>query len=241
MKTPTQSLRVNDLEVQVARKAIKNLYLAVNRSDGRVRVSVPRHVSDDDVRLLILSRLSWIEKQQARITAQARQSVRQMISGESHSLWGKDYLLEVIERRGRHEVLVKDDATLSLYVSPNTSLRNRTMVFNEWYRDQLKQRIPVLIDKWQPIIGKQVADWGVKRMKTRWGTCNISQRRIWLNLELAKKPRECLEFVVVHEMVHLLERYHNARFYAYMNRFLPDWRRCKQGLNCEPLSQGASL
>jgi predicted metal-dependent hydrolase len=241
MKTPKQSLIVNDIEVQVARKAIKNLYLSVSRADGCVRVSVPRHVTDETIHSLVLSRRSWIEEQQARVAVQARQSQQQMITGESHSLWGKDYLLEIVERRGRHEVVIRDHTTLSLYVNPDTSAQNRKRVFNEWYRDQLKQRIPPLIHKWQPIIGRQVADWGVKKMKTRWGTCNISQRRIWLNLELAKKPRECLEFVVVHEMVHLLERYHNARFYAHMDRLLPDWRHCIQGLNRDPLAHGNCL
>jgi predicted metal-dependent hydrolase len=133
-------------------------------------------------------------------------------------------------------VVIKNRAKLILYVRPNTTTANRELVLNEWYRDELKKRIPALIAKWEPIIGREVAGWGVKRMKTKWGSCNIPQRRLWLNLELAKKPPECLEYILVHEMVHLLERHHNDAFRAYMDKFLPHWRLHRDALNSSPLA-----
>lgn len=231
MATNSLMMRVSDIDVQVVRKDIKNLYLRVYPPDGRVRVSVPLHVTDDNVRLTVISRLKWIRKQQSRFLRQPRQSRREILSGERHYVFGRSYLLEVVERRGRHEVLVKDNSTLSLYVSPGTSQSDRERVLNEWYRDLMKNRITALLEKWQPIIGKDVAEWGVKRMKTRWGSCNINRRRIWLNLELARKPVECLEYVLVHEMVHLYERHHNGDFERYMDKYMPQWRLHRDTLN----------
>lgn len=226
---------IRDIPVQVVRKPIKNLHLGVYPPDGQVRVSAPEHLTDDNIRLAVISRLSWIRKQQAAFQAQPRQSEREMVSGESHYLFGQRYRLAVIERRGRHEVVVKNNSTLQLVVNPGTTPKNRDRVLKEWYRQQLKARIPDLLEQWQPIIGQQVSSWGVKKMKTKWGSCNIQQRRIWLNLELAKKPPECLEYVVVHELVHLLERHHNDRFKALMDEFLPPWRIRRNLLQRDPL------
>lgn len=226
---------VSGISVQVVRKPIKNLHLSVCPPDGHVRVAVPLHMNDDSVRLAVITRLSWIKKQQASFQAQPRQSDREMVTGESHYVFGKRYRLEVIERQGRHEVVLKQN-TLQLFVKPGTSTQNRALLLNEWYRKQLKARIPELLIHWQSVIGKQVSHWGIKRMKTKWGSCNIEQRRIWLNLELAKKPIECLEYILVHELVHLLERHHNNRFKAYMDKFLPQWQQCRDILKREPLS-----
>ncbi len=234
--TNTPTLTVNNIEVQVVRKDIKNLHLAVYPPDGRVRVAVPLHITDDNVRLAVISKLSWIKKQQATFKAQPRQSPREMVSGESHYFFGRRYRMAVIERYGRHEVVIKNSAKLILYVKPNTTTANRELALNAWYRAELKKRIPALIAKWEPIIGQQVAEWGIKKMKTKWGSCNIPQRRIWLNLELAKKPPECLEYILVHEMVHLLERHHNATFRTYMDHFLPNWRLHRDVLNSAPLA-----
>ena len=198
-------------------------------------VSAPEHLTDDNIRLAVISRLSWIKKQQAAFQAQPRQSEREMVTGESHYVFGKRYRLEVIERRGRHQIIVKSNRTLQLFVNPNTTTANRDRVLKEWRRQQLKDRIPDLLAHWEPIIGHQVSAWGVKKMKTKWGSCNIEQRRIWLNLELAKKPPECLEYVLVHELVHLLERRHNDRFKRLMDQFLPQWRRCRDILQSAPL------
>lgn len=221
--------------MQVVRKAIKNLHLSVCPPDGHVRLAVPLHMTDDNVRLAVVTRLSWIKKQQANFQAQPRQSEREIVTGESHYVFGKRYRLEVIERRGRHEVIIKNNSTLQLFVNPSTSTQNRALVLTEWYRQQLKARIPDLLTHWEPLVGRQVSDWGIKKMKTKWGSCNISQRRIWLNLELAKKPIECLEYVMVHELVHLLERHHSDRFKAYMDKYLPQWQRCRDILKREPL------
>ena len=226
---------VSGIPVQVVRKPIKNLHLSVCPPDGHVRLAVPLHMTDDNVRLAVITRLSWIKKQQANFQAQPRQSEREIVTGESHYVFGKRYRLEVIERRGRHEVIIKNNSTLQLFVNPSTSTQNRALVLTKWYRQQLKARIPDLLTHWEPLVGRQVSDWGIKKMKTKWGSCNISQRRVWLNLELAKKPIDCLEYVLVHELVHLLERHHGDRFKAHMTKYLPQWQRCRDILKREPL------
>ncbi|MBD2096821.1 M48 family metallopeptidase [Trichocoleus sp. FACHB-591] len=227
---------VSGIAVQVVRKPIKNLHLSVCPPEGHVRIAVPLHMTDDNVRLAVITRLSWIKKQQASFQDQPRQSEREMVTGESHYLFGKRYRLEAIERRGRHEVVIKNNSTLQLFVNPGTSTQKRSLVLNDWYRSQLKARIPDLLSHWQSIIGQQVSNWGIKKMKTKWGSCNIDQRRIWLNLELAKKPTECLEYVLVHELVHLLERHHNERFKAHMDKYFPQWQRSQDVLKREPLA-----
>lgn len=236
MSTSSGMIRVREIEVQVVRKDIKNVHLAVYPPNGRVRVAVPLHVSDDNVRLAVINKLSWIRKQQASFQAQARQSQREMVSGESHYVWGRRYLLDVVERTGKHEVVIANNTDLILYVNPGTTRANRELALTEWYRAQIKQRVPDLLTKWEPIIGEQVAEWGVKKMKTKWGSCNSAARRVWLNLELAKKPPECLEYILVHEMVHFLVRHHDERFRAHMDRFLPDWRLRRDLLNAAPLA-----
>jgi len=230
---------IRDIPVQVMRKPIKNLHLGVYPPDGQVRVSAPEHLTDDNIRLAVISRLRWIRKQRAAFQAQPRQSKRDMVPGESHYVFGQRYRLEVIERRGRHEIVVKNPSTLQLFVNPGTTQANRTKVLQEWYRQQLKARVPTLLERWEPIIGHPVSAWGIKKMKTKWGSCNIQQRRIWLNLELAKKPPECLEYVVVHELVHLLERDHNERFKALMSQYLPQWQRQRALLTQAPLGDAS--
>ncbi len=222
---------VDGIEVQVQRKRVKRLRLAVYPPDGQVRIAVPTHVSDDNVRRLVSEKLDWIRKHQAKFRAQILPPPSEFISGESHYLFGQRFTLEVIAHHGRHRVSVNGDGRLLLFVKPDTDKTKREQVINHWYRNALKQRIPALISKWEPIIGERLASWGVKQMKTRWGSCNIRERRIWLNLQLAKYPNECLEYVFVHEMVHLLERYHNQNFKSHMDRFVPDWRLIKSRLN----------
>lgn len=236
MNTSKHTLTVNDIEVQVVRKKIKNLHLAVYPPDGHVRVAVPLHITDENVRLAVVSKISWIKKQQTHYRAQSRQSQREMVSGESHYLWGKRYRLEVIERHGRHEVEIKNNSWLRLYSQPGTSTKNREFVISELYRSEVKKRVPELIAKWEPIIGEPVLDWGVKKMKTKWGSCTIEAKRIWLNLELAKKPTECLEYILVHEIVHFLERLHNDNFRFHMDKFMPQWRLHRDVLNSYPLA-----
>jgi len=236
MSISNQIITVSDIPVQIVRKDIKNIHLGVYPPEGNVRISVPKHVTDDNIRLAIVSRLSWIKKQQEEFRKQPRQTVREYVSGESHYFQGKRYILDVIERHGKHDLSVKQNGKMILYVSPGAYTESRARVINNWYRQQLKEIIPGLIEKWQPIVGKEVKSWGVKKMKTKWGSCNINEARIWLNLELAKKPPECLEYILVHEFVHLHERHHNDNFKNLMDKFLPQWRRSRDILKAEPLA-----
>ena len=225
-------LVVADIEVQLIKKNIKNLYLSVLPPDGRVRISAPAKMDDEAIRLFVVSRLPWIKKQRAKFQNQKRQPEREFVSGESHYLWGERYLLNVIYTNKRKQgVEVRNKTYLDLFVRENSDKEQRQKVMREWYRRELKAIIPSVIQKWEPVMGVKVQDWGVKLMKTKWGSCNTAARRIWLNLELAKKNPACLEYIVVHEMVHLLERLHNEHFLAYMDEFLPNWRSIKAELN----------
>lgn len=236
MSISRYTLDIQGIPVEVQQKRIKNLHLSVYPPDGRVRVSAPAYMSPESVRLAIINRLGWIRRQQAKFRAQQRQSQREMVSGESHYYMGQRYLLDVVEHNAPPGVRVRNNHTLELRVRPGSDREKREAILNRWYRARLKEQIPSLIAKWEAIIGMQVAEWGVKRMKTRWGSCNIQARRIWVNLELAKKPPLCLEYIIVHEMVHFLERHHNERFRALMDQFMPNWRLHRDTLNSEPLA-----
>ena len=223
-------MQIGNLSVEVRRKAIKNLHISVLPPSGVVRVSAPLKMSDDAVKTAVASRLLWIKKQQSIFENQARETTREIVSGESHYLWGKRYLLEVLPTTGRHRLEV-EHRKIKLFVRPNTDFKNQTAVIETFYRNELKREIAKLLAKWQPKMGVTAKRFGVKKMKTLWGSCNTDTASIWLNLELAKKPPECLEYVVVHELTHLLERHHNARFMAHIDNFLPNWRNIKQRLN----------
>ena len=222
--------------MEVVRKDIKNLHLAVYPPHGRVRVAVPLRVSDETVRLAVISRLGWIRRQQSTLDQQERQSEREMATGESHFVGGRRYRLDVIEQDAPATVVIRNSKTLELRVRPDTSCQKREEVLGRWYRQLHREQIPDLLAKWEPVVRVQVASCGIKRMKTKWGTCTTEARRIWLNLELAKKPPACLEYILVHEMVHLLERHHNDRFRAYMDEFMPQWRLHREELNRAPLA-----
>lgn len=227
---------VNDLVVDVFRKKIKNLHLAVYPPNGRVRVAAPLHIDDEAVRLAVISRLAWIKRQQAKFAGQERQSAREYVSGESHYFQGNRYLLDVIYQDAPPKVILYSNTRLELHVRPGSSTPQRERVLLNWYRQQLKEQIPALVSKWEAVIGVEVAEWRIKHMKTRWGTCNIEHCRIWLNLELAKKSPRCLEYIIVHEIVHLLERHHNHHFVALMDQFMPQWRLLRAELNQAPLA-----
>lgn len=229
-------ITVNGIDVQIVRKEIKNLHLAVYPPNGHVRVAVPRHVTDDNVRLAVVSKLSWIKRQQRDFQNQPRQSERDYVSGECHYVFGKRCRLELIERNGRPEIKQLKSGKLKMYVKPGSSLQDKEKLLNTWYREQLKQVIPGLLEKWEPTVGKKAREWGIKKMKTKWGSCNIEKHRIWLNLELAKKPPECLEYILVHELVHLHERHHNERFKSLLDKFIPYWRTSQKTLNKSPLA-----
>ncbi len=236
MSTKAADIWVSGLTVQIVRKDIKNLHLGVYPPNGRVRVAAPQSVSDDAVRLAVIGKLGWIKKRQAQFAAQPRQTEREMVSGESHYFLGQRYRLRVIEHHSEAEVVLRNKSTMDLYVRPNTSTAQRQQILQRWYRQKLKALVPPLLEQWQPVVGIRVHDWRIKKMKTKWGGCSRDARRIWLNLELVKKPPSCLEYVLVHEIVHFLEHHHNDRFVDLMNRFMPGWRLRRAELNRAPLS-----
>jgi predicted metal-dependent hydrolase len=229
------SIVVGGIPVEVVRKSIKNLHLGVYPPNGRVRVAAPLRLNDEAVRLAVVTRLGWIRRQQSGFQRQDRQSEREMVTGETHFVHGRRYRLNVIESDGKAGIRVRPNARLEMRVPPKSNPVYRENLLNQWYRRLLRERILELVAKWAPQVGAEVADWGIRRMRTKWGSCNARVRRIWINLELAKKPQSCLEFIVVHEMVHLLERHHNERFVERMDRLLPQWRTTRNLLNQSPL------
>jgi len=227
-------LVIGDLAVEVVRKTVKHVRLSVHPPDGRVRVSAPPNVSEDDIRALVNSRLVWIEQHQRRFADRQRQVVRAYESGDSVYFLGRCYVLNVEYKIGLPRVAVRDNSILHMTVAPGSDATYRKLVMQAWYRIQLKALVPPLIERWSAVLGVQVEAWGIKIMKTRWGSCNTRARRIWLNLDLARKPEACLEYVLVHELVHLLERGHNDVFYAHLSRVLPDWQARRDELNHAP-------
>ncbi len=236
MNIEQRQITVNGLRVEIVRKDIKNLHLGVYPPNGRIRVAAPVRVSDDAVRLAVIGKLGWIKRQQARFGAQPRQSEREMISGESHYFLGRRYRLRVVSHDGAAKVLVRNKSTIELHVRPETDSKQRERVLQRWYRQQLKELIPPVFEKWQRALGVQVDECCIKKMKTKWGACNVEARRIWLNLELAKKPVQCLEYIAVHELAHFVERHHNDRFMSIMDEHLPHWRLLREELNTAPLA-----
>jgi predicted metal-dependent hydrolase len=224
-------LQVASIDALVVRKPIKNLHLAVLPPLGNVRVSAPLHMNDDAIRTLLATRLGWIKKHKARFESQLRQTPRQYVSGESHYFLGRRYRFEVLYEDKTPQVELKGTNKIVLHARPRSALAKREQTIIEWYRRELRILAAELVSKWQKKIGVRPTAWGIKRMKTRWGTCNQKAGRIWLNLELAKKPVSCIEYVVVHELLHLIEKKHNERFVALMTQYLPKWRHEKQELN----------
>lgn len=236
MNTESRKIMVSGLAVEIVRKPIKNLHLGVYPPQGRVRVAAPLAVDDEAVRLAVVGKLGWIKRQCAKFQAQPRQSERRMVSGESHYFLGRRYRLRVHETTGALRIALRGKATLDLFVRPETTTERREQVLHEFYRAELKRLVPELLEKWQPKLGIEARTWGIKRMKTKWGTCNIEARRIWLNLELAKKPVQCLEYILVHELAHLHERHHNDRFISLLDQHLPQWKLLRDELNNSPLA-----
>ncbi len=238
MSTESRNITVSDLTVEVVRKPIKNLHLGVYPPLGRVRVAAPLAVDDEAVRLAVVGKLGWIKRQQAKFQAQPRQSERRMVSGESHYFLGQRYRLRVHESGGTAlRVALRGKTIMDLFVRPETTIKRREQVLQDFYRAELKRLVPELLEKWQPKLGVEVRAWGIKRMKTKWGTCNIEAQRIWLNLELAKKPVQCLEYILVHELAHLHERHHNDRFISLLDQHLPQWGQLRALLNNSHLAE----
>lgn len=225
------SLLIGDINIEVISKNIKNIHLSVHPPNGRVRLAAPKTMNDEALRLFAISKLSWIKKQRKKFKDQSRESPREFVSGESHYLFGERYLLNVVETKSKQRVEIANNSYLNLYVRKNSTKEKRENIMNEWYRSELKLQIPKYIEKWEPIMNVSVNEWNVRKMKTKWGSCNIQDKKILINLELAKKNPRGLEYIVVHEMVHLLERNHNDKFKAYMDKFLPNWRAIRNEIN----------
>ena len=224
------------MTVEVVRKDIKNLHLGVYPPNGRVRVAAPLAVSDDAIRLAVIGKLAWIRRQREKFENQPRQTAREAVSGESHYVFGRRYRLSIMKTTGRPEVLLRTKTKMELHVPARATKAERLAVLDRWYREQLRSAAGPLLEEWQASLGARLEFWGVKRMKTKWGSCNHQSKRIWLNAELAKKPLACLEYIVVHELVHLLEPSHGDRFITRMDEHLPDWRERRDLLKSSPLA-----
>ena len=225
-------LTINDVEIQVTKKNIKNIHLSIHPPNGEVRISAPKKMTDDTIRIFALSKISWIKKHQSKFENQERIPELEYISGENHYYFGQLYILNVIyQSSNRAKVEIRNKNYIDLYVKEGTNKEKRRNVMKEWYRKELKKAIPSMIEKWEKVMGVTVEEWGIKQMKTRWGTCNPKAKRVWLNLELVKKPYHCLEYIIVHEMAHLIERGHGDKFKAIMDKYYPDWRNVRKELN----------
>lgn len=235
MNTESHRIEVSGIQVEIVRKDIKNLHLGVYPPHGRVRAAVPLRLDDEAVRLALVSRLAWIRRQRRAFSEQERQSEREMVSGETHYVEGRRYRLEVELHDGPAQVELRS-RSLVLRIRAQLSPDHRFAMLERWYRARLRDQVPRLVEHWSKRLGVEAPDWGIKKMKTRWGTCNQAAGRIWLNLELAKKPVQCLEYIVVHELLHLQERHHNERFASLMDQSLPDWRMRRAALSKAPLA-----
>ncbi|MGP5929139.1 M48 family metallopeptidase [Corynebacterium glyciniphilum] len=234
MNTASRYISVAGLEVDVDYKDIKNLHLSVYPPAGRVRVAAPQRTTEEAIRLAIVQRLPWIKRQREQFQNASRQTERNMVSGETHYVWGKRYLLDVSRSSGAFGVETKG-STLWVITPEGTDADGRFAALDRWYRRELKAAVPALLEKWQPILDVEANKVVVRRMKTKWGTCIAGSRTIWLNPELAKKDPRCLEYIVVHELAHLRERGHGERFISLMDQVLADWRSRRDQLNESPL------
>jgi predicted metal-dependent hydrolase len=231
-------ITLGDILVDVVRKDIKNVHLSVRPPNGRVRISAPKRMSIATLRVFAISKLDWIKRQQAKLREQTRETPREYVDRESHSVWGTRYLLSVREEEAKPTVRL-DHQRIVLTVRPGSGRVKREAVMDEWHRTLLHDAVPELIRKWESRLGVEVADYFLQRMKTRWGSCNPRTRRIRLNTELVKKPADLMEYVVVHEMIHLIEPSHNQRFVTLMSRHYPTWREARAALNALPLGAAA--
>ena len=227
-------IHVGDMAVDVVRKDIKNVHLSVHPPTGRVTIAAPSRMTLDTIRVFAISKLAWIRQQQRKLQAQERETPREFLPRESHYVWGRRYLLTVIDG-AQPATVTLSHSRIVLRVRPGADRAKRQAILDEWYREQIKKAVPQLVAKWEPLMDVKVARFHVQRMKTKWGSCNAAAGAIRLNTDLAKKPRECLEYLVVHEMAHLLEPTHNARFVALMDRFMPKWQSFREALNRLPV------
>lgn len=227
-------IKLGDIAVDVVLKDIKHVHLSVHPPTGRVRISAPSRMKLDTIRVFAISKLDWIRQQQRRLRNQVREMPREYLDRESHYAWGARYLLEVVEREQSPSVVLRHRRMI-VSVRPRTGRVGKDAVLSRWYREQIKLKAPELIAKWEPLLRVDVQQFFVQQMKTLWGSCNPRARTIRLNSELAKKPVDCLDYIVLHEMVHLLEPTHGERFVALMDQFMPNWQFLRQKLNRLPI------
>lgn len=234
----TDTIRLGDVLIAVTRKAVKNVHLSVHPPAGHVTLVAPTGTRLDVARAYAISKLGWIREQQARLIAQARETPRRFIERESHYLWGRRYLLRVIEKDAKPAVVI-DHRVITLTVRPGSTLEKRTAVMQEWHRSRLHAVVPALLRKWEAKLGVKVSGYYLQRMKTKWGACNHKAGNIRLNTELVKKPKDLLEYVVVHELLHLVEPTHSERFLSLLEQHYPAWREARAELNELPLAAEA--
>jgi predicted metal-dependent hydrolase len=227
-------IKLGEISVDLIRKDIKNVHLSLHPPTGRVRIAAPERMSLDTVRVFAIAKLSWIKRQQRKLREQERETPREYVDRESHYLWGSRYLLKAIEATQRPLVELSHGRMI-LRVRPGTNKKKRQAIIEEWHREQLRNALPPLINKWEKLMGVKVKRFFVQRMKTKWGSCNHHAGSIRLNTDLARKPRECLEYIVVHEMVHLLEPTHSERFVELMDQLMPKWQSHRDALNRLPV------
>lgn len=223
-------MEIDGLHIDVERKPIKHLHLSVYPPDGRVHLSMPEDLTDEDARLFIVAKWGWIAKQRANIAAQPRQAQRQYVSGENYYYLGERYELNVVEMPIQPTVIVKGNQ-LYLYVRPRSSKAKRQEALRLWYRARLQQLLTTMVDEWAAKMEEQHFTWQIEQMRNRWGSCTVKTRRLRFNLELARVPRQCIEYIVVHELCHLRESRHNKLFEALMKKYMPDWRKRREQLN----------
>lgn len=231
----TEVIKLGDISIAVTRKGIKNVHLSVHPPDGRVTLSAPTRTRPEVVRAYAISKLGWIREQQKKLRNQARETPRAFVERESHYLWGRRYLLTVTEHDTKPSVMV-DHKRIRLCVRPGSNHTKRASIIHEWHKSLLHEIIPPLISKWEHKLGVKVAAYFLQRMKTKWGGCNHQAGHIRLNTELVKKPKDLVEYVIVHEMIHLIEPTHSDRFMAILTDHYPTWREARAELNDLPLA-----
>ena len=229
----TDHITLGEITIKVELKNIKNIHLNVYPPDGEVRISAPESMTLDRVRVFALSKLGWIKKQQQSFKEQPREAPREFINYESHYFLGERYLLKLIPVKQGFRI-EKTTKELLMYAPESASVEKRREILEEWYREQLRKIAGKMITKWEKVMNLEVREYKIRKMRTKWGTCNREAGRIWLNLELARKPMDCIEYIVVHEMVHFLERTHNERFTELMDFYMPLWRSHREELNRLP-------
>jgi predicted metal-dependent hydrolase len=235
MSIRTKKIRVSDFTVNIIRKEIKNIHLSVYPPQGNVRVSVPSDTTNEKIRLLVISKLAWIRTQQKKFLTQQRQEKRKFVSGETHYLFGTKFRLKVINFTSKPKIIKKNDI-LEMYISKRSSIKMRNQLFEKFYRNELEKILPTFVEKWSKKVMATPNEVRIRKMKTRWGTCNSDDKRIWLNLELAKKPKICISYVVLHEVIHLIEKKHSEKFIGILGSLMPNWNAIRDELNVYPLS-----